>query len=55
MYHRRLLALGLGIAAFVFATSLVSTREDTSNEALAWESEILYSSIENLMLVGEAR
>ncbi len=48
------LALGLGIAAYVFATSLVSTRQDMSNQALARESEILYASIENFMLVGEA-
>jgi len=48
------LALGLGLAAFVYATSLVSIRQDMSNQALQRESEMLYASIENFMLVGEA-
>jgi class 3 adenylate cyclase len=48
------LVTGLGIVAFFFAFSLISTRESLSNDSLAREADILYASIENFMMPGEA-
>ncbi|MGD9940870.1 MAG: adenylate/guanylate cyclase domain-containing protein [Clostridia bacterium] len=48
------LVTGLGIVAFFFAFSLISTRESLSNDNLAREADILYASIENFMMPGEA-
>jgi adenylate cyclase len=48
------LITGLGIVAFFFAFSLISTRESLSNDNLAREADILYASIENFMMPGEA-
>jgi class 3 adenylate cyclase len=44
----------LGIVAFFFAFSLISTRDSLSNDNLAREADILYASIENFMMPGEA-
>ncbi|MFH2113285.1 MAG: adenylate/guanylate cyclase domain-containing protein [Spirochaetota bacterium] len=48
------LVTGLGIVAFFFAFSLVSTRDSLSNDNLTREADILYASIENFMMPGEA-
>lgn len=48
------LVTGLGIVAFFFAFSLISTRDRLSNENLAREADLLYASIENFMMPGEA-
>lgn len=48
------LVTGLGLVAFFFAFSLISTRESLSNDNLAREADILYASIENFMMPGEA-
>ena len=48
------LVTGLGLVAFFFAFSLISTRERLSNDSLAREADILYASIENFMMPGEA-
>ncbi len=48
------LVAGLGLAATVFVFGMASTRASLSGMALQREADILYSSIENFMLVGEA-
>jgi class 3 adenylate cyclase len=48
------LVTGLGLVAFFFAFSLISTRQSLSNDNLAREADILYASIENFMMPGEA-
>ena len=48
------LVTGLGVVAFFFAFSLISTRESLSNDNLAREADLLYASIENFMMPGEA-
>lgn len=48
------LVTGLGLVAFFFAFSLISTRDSLSNDNLTREADILYASIENFMMPGEA-
>jgi class 3 adenylate cyclase len=48
------LVLGLGLVAYLFASSLTQSRESLVERSLERESEILYLSIENFMLPGEA-
>ncbi|TFG79542.1 MAG: adenylate/guanylate cyclase domain-containing protein [Spirochaetales bacterium] len=48
------LAIGLGLVAALFATSLVNARQRLTKEALVREADMLYTSIENFMMVGEA-
>ena len=48
------LVTGLGIVAFFFAFSLISARDSLTNDNLAREADILYTSIENFMMPGEA-
>lgn len=48
------LVTGLGLVAFFFAFSLISTRDKLSKDNLAREADILYASIENFMMPGEA-
>jgi adenylate cyclase len=48
------LVAGLGVVAFLFATNLTSTRQNLVDSNLQRESDILYLSIENFMLPGEA-
>jgi class 3 adenylate cyclase len=48
------LALGLGAVAVAYTASVVRARQELTSDALNREAEILYSSIENFMMVGEA-
>jgi len=48
------LVVGVGLVAAIFASSLVNTRERLTQDNLGREADILYASIENLMLPGEA-
>ncbi len=48
------LAVGLGILILYFATSLTKTIEESTEENLSEQSQILYTAIENFMLPGEA-
>ncbi|MEI6873915.1 MAG: adenylate/guanylate cyclase domain-containing protein [Spirochaetota bacterium] len=48
------LALGLGIVFTVFVSTLVSTRDRLTETSLLRQADIMYASIENFMLPGEA-
>ncbi|GAB1456957.1 hypothetical protein MASR2M48_22650 [Spirochaetota bacterium] len=48
------LILGLGLVAYLFASSLAQSRESLSDTYLQREADILYLSIENFMMPGEA-
>jgi class 3 adenylate cyclase len=48
------LVVGLGLVAYLFAANLTSTRQNLVDSNLRRESDILYLSIENFMLPGEA-
>jgi len=48
------LAIGIGAVFAVFSFSLISTRNDLTRSALLQQATMLYSSIENIMLPGEA-
>lgn len=48
------LVIGLSVVAWLFASSLTQTREALVQRNLTRESDILYLSIENFMMPGEA-
>lgn len=48
------LIAGLGLVAYLFATNLTSARENLVDSNLQRQSDILYLSIENFMMPGEA-
>jgi len=48
------LVAGLGIVAYLFASNLTTARENLVNNNLQRQSDILYLSIENFMMPGEA-
>ena len=48
------LILGIGSVTFYLAASLFTTIEETRQESLVKESELLYEAIEQLMVPGEA-
>lgn len=48
------LFIGLGLVGYLYATSLSSARESLVDSNLQRESDILYLSIENFMLPGDA-
>jgi len=48
------LIVGLGLVAYLFATNLTSARENLVDSNLQRQSDILYLSIENFMMPGEA-
>ncbi len=54
MLFRSVLAMGMGISVGVFLVNFVSTREELTTQALSREADMLYASVENFMLVGEA-